>query len=229
MMQSDDMHELVALYAIDALDADERIAFEAHLASCPTCPSELADYRETAAELAQSLSEDPPATLRASVLSGIADVAQAEPVIDLSVARQRRSRRIAAVAGIAAATIAIAVGIVAFDGSNDDVDDLLALPDAVVVDLEGEAGALQVVWSDELDRVAVIGDGLEEPGAGQAYALWIVLDDGVAPAGLFGVDDGAIRTVLDVPDEAATAWAITIEPVAGSPQPTGDILFSGAV
>lgn len=37
----------LAVYALDALEGDERAALEAHLATCPECQEELVAYRET--------------------------------------------------------------------------------------------------------------------------------------------------------------------------------------
>ena len=51
-MTNDDLHELAAPYALDAVDADERVAFETHLRECERCRAELASLRETVGALA---------------------------------------------------------------------------------------------------------------------------------------------------------------------------------
>ena len=38
------IHELTAGYALDALDADERWAYETHLAECKRCREELTSF-----------------------------------------------------------------------------------------------------------------------------------------------------------------------------------------
>ena len=40
-------HDDLAVYAIDALEGDERAAVEAHIAGCAQCQAEVAAYRET--------------------------------------------------------------------------------------------------------------------------------------------------------------------------------------
>jgi len=40
---SEDLHALVGLYVVDALDDDERATFEAHLADCATCAEKVKD------------------------------------------------------------------------------------------------------------------------------------------------------------------------------------------
>ncbi|WP_084106682.1 anti-sigma factor [Demequina sp. NBRC 110056] len=47
------IHDLVSAYALDALDADERRDFEAHLATCPSCQEELAGYDDVLGALAE--------------------------------------------------------------------------------------------------------------------------------------------------------------------------------
>jgi anti-sigma-K factor RskA len=45
------MLELVPLYALDALEGQERLDFESHLDGCPDCRAELDGYRDVAAGL----------------------------------------------------------------------------------------------------------------------------------------------------------------------------------
>jgi anti-sigma factor RsiW len=53
-MDHEELQELMGAYALDAVDADERVQVEDHLRTCPRCRAEVADYREVAAYLAQS-------------------------------------------------------------------------------------------------------------------------------------------------------------------------------
>jgi hypothetical protein len=60
----------VGAYAIGALDADERRAFEAHLSTCARCQADLRDMQKVNAALAITEPRaDPPASLRASTIS----------------------------------------------------------------------------------------------------------------------------------------------------------------
>ena len=65
------MHELLGAYALDAVDVDERAAFEAHLATCSACAQELDELRAMLADLAESTAVAPPPALRARVLQGV--------------------------------------------------------------------------------------------------------------------------------------------------------------
>lgn len=86
---NDDLHSLAAAYALDALDDDERTAFEAHLAECASCSLAVADQQAAAALL---VPDDelvgPPPDLKARVMAQIADTAQLPPVASDPVAPQ---------------------------------------------------------------------------------------------------------------------------------------------
>lgn len=75
-----DAHALTGAYVCDALDAAERAAFEAHLATCDACAREVADLRETTAALAMAAAEPPPARLHAAVTAQIATTPQLPPL-----------------------------------------------------------------------------------------------------------------------------------------------------
>ena len=71
-----EIHESAGSYALNALDPVELVEFEAHLATCPTCQSEVAEFCETAAELSLLSLATPPPTLRDNILSEIQNTAQ---------------------------------------------------------------------------------------------------------------------------------------------------------
>lgn len=229
---TNDFHHLAAAYALDALDSEERRQFEAHYPTCDVCVSEVDSFRSVAATLAEGVATPPPADLKARVMRQVAETRQIAPivpdrVVDLAERRRRRASRPVVLAAVAAAIVLI-IGFAAFDrnGSGSDAEAVLAAPDAVVTALDGEVGSLRVVWSDQLDQVAIFGNGLAGTGPGLAYELWFVREDGVAPAGLFDVTGtGTVRTVLDVDDIDPNGWGVTIEPDTGSEQPTGEILY----
>jgi anti-sigma-K factor RskA len=88
---SADIHGLSGAYAVDALDTDERAAFEQHLAQCAECQAEVASLREAAAGLAALSETAPPPELRRAVLAGIKTVRPlppAVPVVEATAAPQ---------------------------------------------------------------------------------------------------------------------------------------------
>lgn len=231
-----DPHHLAAAYALDALTADERREFEAHYPTCGICAAEVRDFRETAAELAHAAGAAPPLDVKARVMAEIATTPQLSPVlpdgvIDLSERRRLRATRPMLLAAAAAAIVGIVatVGSLSLRTGGTTIDDVIAAPDAVTTVLEGESGAMTVVWSPDSDRLAVVGNDLADPGPGMTYELWFILDEGVAPAGLFTPEQGVVGRVFEVEDLSAQGWGVTIEPDGGSQQPTGDILYSGLI
>ncbi len=73
---SEELHTLVGLYVVDALDDDERARFEAHLAGCPACQQEVAEFRATTGRLSQLMAERPPESLRAAIMARVASTPQ---------------------------------------------------------------------------------------------------------------------------------------------------------
>jgi anti-sigma-K factor RskA len=77
---SADIHGLVGAYAVDAIDEQERSAFELHLAECPECQAEVASLQEAATQLSLMSETAPPASMRAAVLAGIKTVRPLPPL-----------------------------------------------------------------------------------------------------------------------------------------------------
>ena len=53
-MERPDTHTLIAAYALDAVDEDEREVFEQHLASCEGCREDVDGLKRTVLRLADS-------------------------------------------------------------------------------------------------------------------------------------------------------------------------------
>ncbi len=241
------LHDLAAAYAINAVEGDERLRFEAHLVDCDRCQTEVAEVEETMAAMAAETVSDPPDSLRGKVLASIAETEQEAPLVAAPEARteagaqapvdltDRRRRNTAWARPLAAAAAVLIIAAGAFGllrsrSADDSIgpDEVAAAPDSVAVDLGATAdapGSVSVVWSPELDAVSVVATELDDPGPGRVYELWFVLEDGVAPAGLFTTEDGSFSGVLEVDELAALGWGLTIEPEGGSDQPTGQILY----
>jgi anti-sigma-K factor RskA len=71
--------------------------------------------------------------------------------------------------------------------------------------------------------------GLPAPEPGKTYQLWWIKDGKPVSAGTFGVDErgrGNLR-VEHVSPGQIQAWAVTVEPAGGVPQPTGAMVLKG--
>jgi anti-sigma-K factor RskA len=221
-----DIHALSGAYAVDALDDIERAQFERHLAQCPACSAEVRSLRETAGLLAETTAVAPPAALRERVLAGIGTVRPLPPVVD----EPRRRRRVVTFLVAAAAAVAIGTGGVVLTAFDDDKPDsqyaqVLEAGDAqrITVDLDGGAKAT-LVRSEKLDMAVLKTDDMPDAPAGQAYALWLLHDGVMVPAGMMpkGPDH---EVVLSGDAATATAAAISVEEAGEEPTvPTGDVV-----
>ena len=79
---NDDIHGLSGAYAVDAVEGEERVAFEQHLAVCSQCRDEVATLRAAAGELAGLTEVTPPPSLRAALLRDISAVRPLPPVVE---------------------------------------------------------------------------------------------------------------------------------------------------
>lgn len=218
-MEREDVHDLSAAYALDALDEGERRAFEEHLRECERCRAAVADFSETAALMAYGAAEAaPPPALRSRILDEVRRERQV--VVPL-----RRPRLVlGATAGIAAA-IAIGFGIWAasLSGELDRTRaalDVLADPAARSVELEGAAGRL-VVGED--GRAALVVRGLEPAPAGKTYEIWVI-EDRPRRAGLFDEPGEVVLLDRRVPEDATVA--VTVEDDGGVDAPTSEPVLS---
>lgn len=78
MMTHEDVSELLASYALDAVVGDEVDEIEAHLIVCPKCRAELDAYRDVSAAMGNSV-EPLPEGLWASISSRLPDRQDEEP------------------------------------------------------------------------------------------------------------------------------------------------------
>lgn len=232
---TDDLHHLAGAYALDAVDHDERVAFEAHLDTCERCRTEVAEFRETAAML-NVATEAPSEGLRDEVMAEIAQTRQLPPVVtpdvtDLAARRLARRTRLAAMASVAAIALLV-IGLVAWP-RGDDVDAstarlaaVLTAPDVIVQQLEGADGTpVTVAWSASTGELAVVGRDVDELDDDLTYQLWMFDDADPVPSVLFTPDDDGTALAFGEVPGGPDGWAVSIEPAGGSTAPTGEIVF----
>jgi len=218
-MEREDVHDLSAAYALDALDEEERRAFEEHLRDCERCRLAVADFSETAALMAYGAAEAaPPPALRSRILD---EVRRERRVV----VPMRRPRLVMGAAAGMAAAIAIGFGLWAASLSGEldrtrGALDVLADPAARTVELEGAAGRL-VVGED--GRAALVVRGLKPAPAGKTYEIWVI-EDRPRPAGLFDEPGEVVLLDRRVPEDATVA--VTVEDDGGVDAPTSQPVFS---
>lgn len=223
------IHELTAAYALDALDADERAEYEAHLPGCAACRDELVSFWQTTEALAVAASGPAPGEgLRERILADV----RAEPKADVVPLESRRRSRatpiLAATAAVAAVAL-LAVGIWA-TGLSGDLDEtrtalareraaaaIVADPGSRTVDLATGAGRL-VVASD--GTAALVLTGLGSAPTGRTYQAWIIEGDNPIPAGIFPGEDGVDVVLVDGDVAEGEVVAVTLEQAGGAETPS---------
>lgn len=224
-----EIHDLSAAYALDALDGDDREAFEAHLETCDACRRDVASFLDVGAALAVAVAgPEPPASLRDRI---VADARAERQTVVPFAPRPRRWAPALGAAAAAAAVAAIGIGLYAVSIA-DDLDAtrtalereraaaaVLATPDARTVALK--AGEGRLVVAPDGGAVLVLA-GLGEAPDGRTYQVWVVSGETPIPAGLFDGSDGADIVSVGEPVRAGEVVAVTVEPDGGVPLPTTD-------
>ncbi|NYI41907.1 anti-sigma factor [Demequina lutea] len=231
----DGEHSLLGPYVVGALDDEERVAFERHLASCEWCQDEARGLEDAAATLADAQAVTPPLSLRASVMSEVARTAQVPPELRSPASVPRRRRRWPVIVTAAASLIAVA-GIGVAYGIRDTGTDVSALERNIVMlstapdahSMELGLGSSHLVMSNHMDEVAVMGHDAPMPADGMEYQLWFVMADGTPVAGPTFMPDksGDIMALSAADCSHIAAFSVTVEPQGGSPAPTGDVIAS---
>lgn len=231
-----DAHALSGAYAVDALDDLERARFEEHLRQCPDCRAEVDSLRETAATLSTDAVE-PPAGLRADVLSGIEAIRPLPPLTQsvAPVAEPERRRPWLLGTGpmlVAAALVLVALVSTAWlrpwagddePGEMTATERVLAADDADrIVQRFPDGSRATVVFSRSEGRAVLLTEDMALAPDGSDYQLWLQGPQGTPEsAGL--MPDQADATVLLEGDASRATWVgITVEPDGGSAQPTTD-------
>ena len=225
---SHEPHDLLAAYALDALDDEERERFERHLQDCEECTEQLALLREPVAALAYAAEGPaPPEALRGRIIES----ARAEPraaVIKL----RRRNWPLAAVAGVAAAAACLAIGLGfwahSLSSSLDrernakSVYERVLEAGATAKPLEGASGSLLV--ANDGQGVLVV-CGLDKAPSTKTYEAWVIAGKTPQPAGLFRGGNGCSPLVLTQSVPKGATVAATLEHAGGTTAPTTPILF----
>ena len=235
--------DLTAPYALGALEPEERAGFEAHLAGCAQCRSEVQSFREVAGLLAHAAPTAGPAPgVRERILGGARQVrpiqsrrrirpwipAAAALVLALGAGYGYWSARVAQTALRAALDAARA----RLDSANQLVTTIL---DSTVgtADLAatGKPPSMRLFWNRARNLVVVAAFDLQPAGSGRTYQLWAI-KKGQAPMSLGTFNtapDGRAVVTLRMPAGfQPDLSAVTEEPAGGSPQPTQQPFLVGA-
>jgi hypothetical protein len=191
-------HELIAGYALNALDDVDDQRFEAHLAECTVCAEELGSLLEAAASLSYALDDELP---RADLREQILKRARGEQPASLVAWRRwrlppRRAGALAAAAVLCAAT-GIIVWAISFrtDGGggsrlSDTIAAVVADPKARSIPLDGYGGRLVLAPGG---RAVLVAGRFPAALNEERYEIWVTGSlDQPRPAGSFNGGRGSL-------------------------------------
>lgn len=245
------------LSALGALEGEEQQALEAHVQTCAACAQALTLARRRMAVLGLAAPEATPAPwVREALLRRVRAERAVRPVAPprprrfawltpaLAVATLvfaaldgwLWSRNIAAARQIDGLQSQLALAQTQsreIAHVSADADEMLGAPGTMHVALAQQPGEPQgragVLYNAHMGMAMCVGQ-LPPPPAGKTYQLWLVPMQG-KPMSL-GVYSGSERTMEMMahvaPGTAAKAFAFTVEPLGGMPQPTGPKVLVGA-
>ena len=217
-------------YVLNALTDEERIGYEAHLATCAECRAEVAELRMAADALPVSPPPMlPPPALKARIMAEVereaallASAGKPDRAYAPEPKREKRRwfgggslalpRPVLGVLACALVAAGIAFGALVFNGSaGRTIDFQSTLPQA--------SAQLEVNG----DTATVVANGLPTPPAGKTYMVWLTRP-GHAPeptSALFTPRrDGSATASVTGDLDGVESVLVNTEPVGGSTTPT---------
>ena len=237
---TDELNALAGAYALDALDDDERVAFEQHLRGCAECAQEVRGLRDAAAELSHLTQAGPPPQLRAAILSAAAESRPLPPLVDNARGADAREnvrflrRRQALWQTVAAACALIAIVVSAWGYSEHReaqravnarvavLQSLLNAPDVRAATTPMKQGQGTLIYSRSERRLVLIGRGMPTLPEDQTYQLWLMTETGApVSGGVFRPDQaGNVEVPASGNLDGVDQMGVSVEPAGGSAQPT---------
>jgi anti-sigma-K factor RskA len=247
--------EDLALYALGALEGEERANLERHLATCAVCEIELEQLRADGALLALSVSgPKPPQRVRQRLLDAIAKEPRVPKVVQSA---PQRSWWGALGWAATAAVLVFAASLwkenltlrqTLASASQQAIQSVRELEDlrriaAPILEPEAQRVTLvsakappqpqgKVFYLRRSSGLVFLANNMPTLPSQKAYELWLIPTSGAPiPAGVFKPDAHGSSAVVNPPLPAgaeAKAFAITVENEAGATTPTMPIVMMGA-
>ena len=249
------------LYALGALDGEEKQTFEAHLRTCPGCAQRLAGARQQTSLLGLTAATvTPPPALKTALMKRIHTEGRAGMEQESVVPVRKKSWGLRFSLSFATATAILALATFLLGkqyllqrqqiaqlhaqlqsaqtlASQNAVAmhayaDVVSAPDTVSIALQQQSsitpGQAHVLFNARMG-LAVYSGLISSAPSGKSYQLWLVPASG-APisAGLVAANQQEGPLVAHFQQGlSAAAFAVTLEPQGGSPQPTGPKVLVG--
>jgi anti-sigma-K factor RskA len=260
MMSHDEASDLLGAYALDAVDGEECTELEAHLETCPRCRAELDSLRDVAAAMGNSV-EQPPEGLWSQIVVRLPERQADEeppPMPQLtpeagspfrspaphggSTPRRRKVATVVGALAVAAAAVAIVLGIGLVQANNkvSNLQSAQAAPSAaataalhapghkvITLDTDAHAPQAQVVVLPS-GQGYLVSSTLPTLNKGRTYQLWAIEGNQPISLGLLGSSPTHAAFTM-AGSTRPSHLSITAEPAGGSVFPTGPIVATGTV
>ncbi len=243
------------LYALGALEGEEREAVELHARGCADCARKVEEARGRMAVLALAApSQVPPRAVRDRLLRRVG----ATPTTQAATRREAFRRWMVPVLALTSLVLAIAFGVLTNQNRTltRRVTELEAARQQQEADTARARAVLDLLTAPDTIKVALVAGEVRPLPQGKAfyhpskgllfyannlpslptnltYQLWLVPAQGnPISAGIFETDakgNGSVVLPSLPPGVAAKAFAVTVEPAGGMPQPTGKKVLIGVV
>jgi hypothetical protein len=252
-MNHDEIAELLGAYALDAVEPEEAVVIEAHIAECPRCAAELAQHHEVAALLANAGSDasvelwdqiaarldppgDPPPT------AAVLDAALADALPRRVSRRHRRAQwaTAGAIGAIAAAVIALLALQVGHLNNRIDHFDQQPVSAAVQAALDTPHARTVPLTSTAPTRTTLADIVVMPSGSGyvfhnrlhplasdETYQLWGIEKGRTISLGLLGNRPAEVA-FTEGTGTAIVTYAVTAERAGGAVAPTHTPLAESA-
>ncbi|KAA8889173.1 anti-sigma factor [Nocardia colli] len=228
-----DLLDLAYPYAMDAVAELERRTIEHRLRDADQDTANafaaiVSGVRETLAALTVLDATAPPATLETTLLRALDEATRG------TVKSRNRFERVRWLAAAAAVVVAIGagVGVVVYRSADSGPTGLTAQmvleqPDVMVksVPVAG-GGTLTVRTSARISAATVSFESVSAPPSNHSYQVWLIPLGGAARSAAVMTEVPASGPAMVTRFDAVDTLAITVEPVSGSPTPTGSVIAS---
>jgi len=238
------IEEMLAAFALDALEIDEREQVEAHLETCETCRLALAEYQTVSEGLMAALPPaQPPAWIRTQLLVQTAPNPQKE---DWGARWRTLIPQVLSITAVVAVLVLVIFNVSLYRRTNQLLQTqeqmtqqnqayqtafaLLTYPNSQVAVIDDGKIYGTLVY-DPYGQVAVLNVwGLDDLPQEQAYQVWLIEPDETRTSGgVFQSSDelGYVSFIIEshIPFNSFVGVGVTIEPEGGSPGPTGSRVF----
>lgn len=219
--------ELATPYALHAISEQERADIDRRAAAAPApvtaaFADEVRAVRETMAVVAAATAIEPPSRLRSAVL---ASLGSAKPG-SLRQLNWRTTAIASAAAAVVVGAVAFGVGVLVRPPAPSTVaEQVMGARDVRTVSRPLANGTATVVFSRDRNAGVLVMNNVPPPSPGTVYQMWLIGAKGPTSAGTMNSAAVAPSTTATLTDlGSSTALAFTVEPGAGSPQPTSPIL-----